>query len=244
MRTSLVIPCYNEQESIRQLCERLEALVQDIGSTDSIEVIFVDDGSTDRTLENLASHATNLPYRIVRHERNRGLGAALRTGIRASDGEEIVTLDSDCTYDPGETPRLLEALRAGASVVTGSPYHPEGHVEGVAVWRLVLSRSLSHLYSLVLPVRLNTYTSMFRAYRRSALPDLDALDDGFLAVTQLLVEPILRGLTVVEVPTTLHVRRYGQSKMSVMRVGLSHLRYIGRVVRMRHHMSTTATERS
>ena len=72
-----------------------------------------------------------MPCRIVRHAENLGIGAALRTGFAESRGAELVTLDSDCTYDPARIPELLAPLRGGAEVVTASPYHPDGAVEGV-----------------------------------------------------------------------------------------------------------------
>lgn len=232
-RLSLVIPCFNEVEGIPQLCARLRPVLADLGHERELELVFVDDGSTDGTAQAIAQHAAGLPYRVVTHARNQGLGAALRTGLAAATGDEIVTLDSDCTYDPADVPALLAALRAGADVVTGSPYHPDGEVVGVAGWRLTLSRTLSRFYWLLVPQHLYTYTSCFRAYRRGSIRDLETLDDGFLAVTQLLVRSILRGERVVEWPATLTTRRFGQSKIRVVQVSLSHLRYLVRVAWMR-----------
>lgn len=231
--TSLVVPCFNEVEGIPQLCRRLRSLVPELEPAGAVEVLFVDDGSTDDTLQAIRTEAEQLPYRIVRHERNRGLGAALKTAFAHAEGEEIVTLDSDCTYDPDQVPALLAALRDGADVVTASPYHPRGRVAGVVLWRLLLSRSLSYVYWLLLPVRLYTYTSCFRAYRTSRVRELDAPDDGFLAVSQLLIDAILRGMRVVEVPATLTPRRFGQSKIRVVSVMMSHLREIGGLLRQR-----------
>jgi len=229
-KTSLVIPCYNEETGIPQLCERLRPLLDSLGGDGAVEIVFVDDGSTDSTAEVIAREATGLPYRVATHEQNRGLGAALHTGFAASHGEEIVVLDSDCTYDPDQVPGMLEKLRAGADVVTASPYHPQGRVEGVAGWRLLLSKGLSRLYWLVLPQRLYTYTACFRAYRREAIPDLYAPDPGFLGVTQLLVSGILAKKRVVEVPAVLTTRRFGQSKIRVVQVSWAHMRYISRIL--------------
>jgi dolichol-phosphate mannosyltransferase len=195
----------------------------------AIEFLFVDDGSTDGTADAIRREARGFPYRIVAHEANRGLGAALRTGFAESRGLEVVTMDSDCTYDPLQVIDLLRMLRQGNDVVTGSPYHPEGKVVNVVGWRLVVSKALSYLYWLVVPVHLYTYTSCFRAYRRDVLKDLDARDDGFLAVTQLLVSAILQGYLVAEVPACLTSRRFGRSKIHTVRVGFAHLRYLWKV---------------
>jgi dolichol-phosphate mannosyltransferase len=226
IRTSLVIPCYNEVEGIPHLCARLETLIPPLLEAGPVEVVFVDDGSSDGTTQIIEREATRLPYKVVRHSTNRGLGAALRTGFAATRGEEIVTLDSDCTYDPLQVPALLAVLREGAQVVAGSPYHPSGVVEDVAHWRVTVSKSLSWAYWVILPRRLHTYTSCFRAYRREVLPILRAPDDGFLGVTQLLVSAILAGARVEEVPARLTSRRFGESKLRIIRLSLAHLRYL------------------
>jgi len=233
VKTSLVIPCFNEADGIPQLCERLRPVAQTLRKDGEVEVVFVDDGSKDGTADVIRVEANGLPYRIVPHDRNRGIGAALKTGFAASVGEEVVTLDSDCTYDPERVVDLLRLLREGNDVVTGSPYHPKGEVVGVPGWRLLLSKGLSRLYWIILPGRLYTYTSCFRAYRRSILPSLTAESDGFLGVTQLLASAILHGARIAELPAQLTSRRYGQSKIKVVKVSLSHLQYLGHLLVIR-----------
>jgi len=228
--TSLIIPCFNEAEGIPQLCSRLRELCAGLSLNGGTEVIFVDDGSVDGTADVIRREGGGLPYRIVTHERNLGLGHALRTGFAESRGREVVTLDSDCTYEPMQAIPLLELLRQGNDVVTGSPYHPDGEVVNVPGWRLLLSKTLSHLYWIIVPVHLYTYTSCFRAYRREALAVLDSRDPGFLAVTELLVSAILKGLRVAELPARLTSRRFGQSKIRTAAVAMSHLRYLARVL--------------
>ena len=230
MKTTLIIPCYNEAAGIPQLAERLKALIPLLSVDGDVEILFVDDGSVDGTAGRIREFLAGLPFRIVTHEINRGLGAALRTGFSSSRGEEIVTMDSDCTYDPIGVLDLLAKLRSGYDVVTGSPYHPEGEVVNVVPWRLMLSKALSRLYWIVLPDPLYTYTSCFRAYRRNILENLESTSNGFLAVTELLVSAILQHARIAEIPGRLHSRRFGASKINVVRVSISHLKYLIRVL--------------
>ena len=233
IRTSLVIPCYNEADGIAHLCRRLGVLVAELEADGPVEVLFIDDGSTDETVREIEAEAAGLPFRIVRHASNRGLGAAIKTAIFDARGEEIVTLDSDCTYDPSQVPELLKPLRDGADVVTGSPYHPQARLEGVVGWRLFMSRGLSTLYSLVTPCRLYTYTSCFRAYRAEMARRLEAPDDGFLAVSQLLIDAMHKDMAIVEVPTTLGRRQFGDSKIRVVSLTIAHLRELVRLAARR-----------
>jgi dolichol-phosphate mannosyltransferase len=225
---------YNEADGIDQLVSQLSSAYAGIASagipTDAVEVIAVNDGSTDATAERLAALARDGRLRVVTHERNRGLGSALWTGFDAARSDVIVTVDADCTYDLSGVGDLVRLLDDRTSIVTASPYHPRGRVDGVPPFRLFLSRSLSRLYNLVLGSGIHTYTSMFRAYRRDALQAVPSHESGFIAVTHLLVFPILAGHRVVEYPTVLGARRYGVSKLRVLRVIREHLGLVGRIV--------------
>ena len=155
---SIVVPCYNEANGLVALRNGLTKVTAELGERTNLQVVLVDDGSVDDTYRELQAHLAKLPgaqVDIVRHDVNRGLTAALQTAAGVTTGEVVVTMDSDCTYDPVEIFGLLELMeRTGADVVTGSPYHPRGGVENVPGWRLALSRGASRMYSLVLPQKL------------------------------------------------------------------------------------------
>jgi dolichol-phosphate mannosyltransferase len=223
---SIVIPCFNEAPNVTVLTDELLPVVAEMRRERSVEVVFVDDGSGDGTPDMLESIAAGDPAaRVIRHARNRGLGAALRTGFQHARGSVIVSTDSDATYPFALIPRLLDLLDPAADVVTASCYHPDGGVSNVPGYRLLFSRSASLIYRALVGRGIHTYTCMFRAYRRPVLEEVPFTSDGFLAVTELLVGAMREGYVVRELPCTLRVRRYGVSKAKLLRTILSHLRF-------------------
>ncbi len=133
---SIVIPCYNEEQTIPLLCEAMLPVIAAFGVSREVEILLVDDGSTDGTYVSLNAAAPALHGRVLRHERNRGIAEAFRTGFRAAKGDVVCTMDADCTFDPRDLLPLVEQLEiTGADVVQGSHYHPKGGIEGVPAWK-------------------------------------------------------------------------------------------------------------
>ncbi|NLE45701.1 MAG: glycosyltransferase family 2 protein [Chloroflexi bacterium] len=242
MDLSIVLPCYNEAENIAKIRRELLPVATELTRDYSLEVVFVDDGSTDGTwlalTEAFGGADVQIPVRFERHRANRGLGAALRTGLSAACGEVVVTTDSDGTYKFSEIPALLSCLVSGVDVVTASPYHPAGSVAGVPAYRLVLSRGSSTIYRLLVDWRVHTYTALFRAYRRAVVESITFEADGFLAGTELLVKSMLAGYHVAEYPAILHSRSFGVSKAKLVRTILAHLRFQVRILLHRLHLTT------
>lgn len=238
---SIVIPCYNESAGIPALRERLAAVLPTLQRRGAVQLILVDDGSSDATGELLAEAFGAWPEtRIVRHERNRGLGQALRTGFLYATGSVIVTCDSDGTYPFAEIPALLDALTPAVDMVTASPYHPAGGVDNVPQYRVAISKGASLCYRLLVDWRIHTYTALFRAFRREVIERVTTRADGFMMVAELLVEARLAGFRVAEYPTTLRVRQYGQSKARVLRITQTHLRYMAALLGRRLHLAGPA----
>ena len=231
-KLSFVVPCYNERDGIPKLLRALDETRQALGPEYDWEFVLVDDGSTDGTAEVLkAATLAGAQMRVVRHPRNRGLGAALRTGFAHASGELVATADSDCTYDPRELVEMLKLLAPGIDVVVASPYHPNGGVQNVPAYRLILSRNLSRLYGWVTGADLYTYTSLFRLYRSQVIRTVQFESDGFLSMAQIVVGALVAGYRVVEYPTQLTVREYGDSKAMIARLVCDHLRFIYRLLR-------------
>ena len=229
MPLAIVVPCFNEAESAGKLRLNLERLSDALPAKYAAEFLLVDDGSSDGTAEALEKEFQNFPTaRILRHERNLGIAAAISTGIRASGAEIVCSIDADCSYDPVQLLEMLPLLTDDVAMVVASPYHPLGKVNHVPPWRLKLSKAASGLYGIVLRQKLHTYTSCFRVYRRSAVVDVPLRHDGFVGIAELVCELDRRGEKVVECPATLDIRTTGQSKMRVLRAGWAHLKLITR----------------
>jgi polysaccharide deacetylase family protein (PEP-CTERM system associated) len=228
---TVVIPCFNEELILPYLANTLKSVRSNLGNRYDLRFVFVNDGSCDGTWSSLEELFGNREEcKIVRHERNQGVAAAILTGIGAAKTEVVCSIDCDCTYDPHQLELLIPMLTEGVDMVTASPYHPEGAVRNVPGWRLFLSKSLSKLYALVLHHRLATYTSCFRVYRRSAVRQLTVQEGGFLGVAELLGRLDLDGGRIVECPAVLEVRLLGRSKMKTVRTIFGHLVMLMRLV--------------
>lgn len=228
---TIIIPCFNESESAPHLIRSLVTLNQTMSASFEIHFLIVDDGSTDGTADRLKRDINFSNVLILRHEVNRGLGAALKTAFANCATQYAVTTDSDGTYGFEQVPTILRKLiESGADVVTASPYHPEGGVENISPHRLVLSKGASLLYRALISRDIHTYTALFRAFRCEVLQKVKLESDGFLAVTEFLVKALLAGYNVVEFPTLLRVRQHGSSKARLVRIILSHLGFQARLI--------------
>jgi polysaccharide deacetylase family protein (PEP-CTERM system associated) len=230
---TIVIPCYNEEASLPYLRRALDEVVSSLAPR-SVSFVFVDDSSTDDSLTLLHElFGGRSDCQIIAHERNRGVAAAIMTGIRAAETELVGTVDCDCTYDPLLFADMLPMLDEDAVMVTGSPYHPDGTVRRVPPWRLFLSRTLSGMYRRLLHNKLYTYTSCFRVYRRSAVHDIVLQSTGFLGIAEMVAEIDRRGGRIREFPAVLDSRILGVSKMRTLRVIRQHLRLLRSLLRER-----------
>ncbi|MBK9926003.1 MAG: glycosyltransferase family 2 protein [Anaerolineales bacterium] len=248
MKLSVVVPCFNEEDNIDKLkTEFFPVMEKLLGSNvdgkpiDSVEVIFVDDGSKDGTYGALKDaygsfKHPSISVKFEKHEVNRGLGAAVRTGFGAVTRDIIVTTDSDGTYHFSTIPALLGHLKGKVSIVTASPYHPKGEVVGVPGYRIFLSKGSSLIYRILLSWKVHTYTALYRAYRREVIDNVSFAANDFLGGTELMVKAMLKGYQVDEFPAALHQRMFGVSKAKLMRTIKSHLGFQFRLILHRLHI--------
>lgn len=231
---SIVVPCFNEELALHYLSNTLKSVEATLEKDYDLRFIFVDDCSTDKTWSSLHELFGMKPNcKFLKHDENRGVAAAILTGMREAETEIVCSIDCDCTYDPHELRNMIPLMTEEVDLVTASPYHPQGAVRNVPSWRLSLSKASSFLYRQVLRQKLHTYTSCFRAYRRSAVLGLRVKENGFLGVAEMLGRLDLSGSKIVEYPATLEVRLFGWSKMKILRTIAGHLRLLSRLAAMR-----------
>jgi polysaccharide deacetylase family protein (PEP-CTERM system associated) len=237
---SLVVPLYNEDETVMYLRRTLDGLRQQSLGRFEWQIVLVDDGSTDQTIPELEEHFADWPgVLILRQEQNRGVAAAILRGLRESGNEIVCSIDCDCSYDPAELLEMIPKLD-GADMVTASPYHPQGSVYRVPGWRLFLSHNLSRLYSTLLGGRIYTYTSCVRVYRKGALAPIEIDNGGFLGVAETLVRLRLAGGRIQEHPARLESRLLGVSKMKTLRTIRAHLGLLLRLALRREDLRPKA----
>ena len=228
-RLAIIVPLKDEEAGVSSLFRELSTVLMALSDIANCEFVIVDDGSTDQTWGLLEKSARNYPrVRLVRHECNRGVAAAIRTGMLATTADWVASIDGDLSYDPMEL-RAMVPLLEEADIVTASPYHAQGSVRNVPDWRLFLSRTLSRAYRVLLRSKIATWTSCFRVYRRQSIVHIPIKNGGFLGTAELLVRVLRRGGRVVEHPCVLEARLLGFSKMRVVSVVLDHMRLLALV---------------
>lgn len=230
-RATIVVPCFNEEDTLAYLAGNLESLAKENAATLEFSYVFVDDGSKDKTWDKLNElFGERSDCTLVKHPKNKGIAAATMTGIRAAKDEIVCGIDCDCSFDPHELPKMIPLLAPGIDMVQASPYHPQGGVVNVPGWRLALSRNLSRIYNRILNHRFASYTACFRVYRRSAVVNLDLSNGGFMGIMEMFVLLDKSGSKIVEYPAVLETRLLGVSKMKTLSVIRSHLGMIAELL--------------
>jgi dolichol-phosphate mannosyltransferase len=242
-RVRVVLPAYNEQDALEKLIERI---VQTLGETPwDFDILVVDDGSSDRTVSVARKLQEFYPVKLVCHEVNKGLGAAITTclthGIEGLDADDIVVaMDADNTHPPQLIAQMVPMIREGYDIIIASRFQPGGRVVGLAKHREWLSVGARVMMQTVFPIRgCRDYTCGYRAYRvgmlRDAVVRLDGRltnEEGFACMADLLLTLNGLGAVIGEVPLLLRYDfKRGASKMKIFQTVQRTLR-----MAMRHRL--------
>lgn len=211
MDLSVVIPVYNEAQSLTELVEKLQAVLSALGL--KYEVIFVDDGSRDSSPKVLRQFAEEYPWiRVILLRRNYGQTSALQTGIHHARGEVVVLMDSDLENDPADIPRLLEKLKEGYDVVSG---WRQNRWKDQWLTRRLPSMTANLLISWLSGVRLHDYGCTLKAYRREIISSVRLYGRMHRFIP---IYAKWEGGRITEIPVSYQPRKYGRSHYGFSRV--------------------------
>ncbi|MCS6951268.1 MAG: glycosyltransferase [Bryobacterales bacterium] len=216
MRTGLIsilVPLYNEEEYIAALLERV--LRAPLPAGFGREVIVVDDGSTDGSSEAAECFARRFPgvVRVIRHERNRGKGAAVRTALEHARGEFSLIQDADLEYDPNEYPKLLAPLVEGrADAVYGSRFLVAGERRVLYFWHALANRILTTFCNMAADLNLTDVETCYKAVRTSLLRSIPLRSNRFGIEPELTIKLAQRDARIYETPISYHGRTYEEGK--------------------------------
>lgn len=206
MLLSVIMPCYNEAATLPDILAKVQAVDLDK------EIIAVDDHSSDNTYELLCAAASQDPSLIVvRHPRNRGKGAAVRSGLARARGEIVVIQDADLEYDPNDYHRLVEPIAAGrVNVVFGSRFL--GSHTGMYFWNAIGNKSLTLLTNFLFNCWISDMETCYKVMRTEIMRDLQLESDDFRIEPEIAAKVLKRGHRILEVPVSYIGRTYEEGK--------------------------------
>jgi glycosyltransferase involved in cell wall biosynthesis len=208
MKISIVIPCYNEKDTIETIVLAVRA-----SPVHEKEIIVVDDGSSDGTIPVLKEKIAVLVDKIIFHECNRGKGAALRSGFQAASGDIVLVQDADLEYDPQEYPFLLDPIQSGkADVVYGSRFMGGRAHRVVYFWHMVGNRFLTLLSNMLTNLNLTDMETCYKAFRREVLATIVIEEDRFGFEPEITAKVAKSGCRVFEVGVSYNGRTYEEGK--------------------------------
>jgi glycosyltransferase involved in cell wall biosynthesis len=206
MNLSFVIPVFNEEESLKQLYLEIIENIQE----HEYEIIFVDDGSTDHSFDEMRKLAgQDKKVKIIRFRKNFGKAAGLQTGFDLASGEVVFTMDGDLQDDPGEIPAFLQKLDEGYDLVTGWKRKRKDPIN--KTWPSKLANSVMNK---AFKLKIHDHNCGFKAYRREVVQELDIYGEMHRYIPALASA---RGFKIAEIPVNHRKRKFGSSKYGAER---------------------------
>jgi glycosyltransferase involved in cell wall biosynthesis len=206
MKITVVIPVYNEVNTINEIIRRVSATKL------PTEVLVVDDGSTDGTREKLVQLAKDKSIRVVLHEKNQGKGAAVRTGIQNATQDVVIIQDADLEYNPKDYPALLKPIKEGiADVVYGSRFLGGGR-RPILYWNMIANRLLTFVTNILYNNILSDMETGYKVFKRSIFKDIKLRSNRFDFEPEFTAKILKRHIRIFEVPITFNPRDYSEGK--------------------------------
>ncbi len=206
MKLSVIIPVYNEMESIQVILKRVQA--QNLAD----EIVVVDDGSKDGTRDVLKELDGKDGVRIILHEKNKGKGAAVRTGMAAAKGDVLLIQDADLEYDPRDYPTLLKPIDEGiADVVYGSRFLGGSH-RVTMFWHMVANKMLTFMTNILYNTILTDMETGYKVFRREVLNGMVLHANSFDFEPEFTAKILKRNFRIFEVAITFNPRDYKEGK--------------------------------
>lgn len=206
MELSVIIPVYNEVNSILEIIHRVQAIQL------AEEILVVDDGSKDGTRELLGALDGVGKVRVLLHEKNLGKGAAVRTGLAAARGEVLIIQDADLEYDPKEIPQLLKPIQEGiADVVYGSRFLG-GARRPILFWNMIANKILTFTTNILYNNILSDMETGYKVFRREVLDGVPLRARRFDFEPEFTAKMLKRHVRIYEVPISFNPRDYSEGK--------------------------------
>jgi len=206
MKLSVIIPVYNEVESIKTIIQRVQATKM------AHEIILVDDGSKDGTRDILKTLDGKKGIHVILHEKNQGKGAAVRTGMAAAKGDVLLIQDADLEYDPRDYPELIKPIKEGlADVVYGSRFLGRAH-RVTMFWHMVANKSLTLMTNILYDTILTDMETGYKVFRKEVIEGMVIRANSFNFEPEFTAKILKRKYRIFEVPITFNPRDYTQGK--------------------------------
>jgi glycosyltransferase involved in cell wall biosynthesis len=222
MKLSVIIPCYNEVNTIRDI---INAVIN--CPYPNKEIIIVDDCSTDGTQKILKENIAPIVDKVMYHQSNRGKGASLRTGIKAATGDIVIIQDADLEYDPTQIPKVIQPILDGkADVVYGSRF-ASGQVHRVLFfWHMVGNKILTTLSNMLTNINLSDMETCYKAFKREVIQSITIEEDRFGFEPEITAKVAKKKCRIYEVGISYYGRTYEEGKKINWKDGVSALRCI------------------
>lgn len=208
MKLSVVIPCYNEAETILDLVNRVNAI-----NISDLEIIVVDDASNDGTTELLTAKVKPLIEKIIYHEKNLGKGAALRSGFKEATGDVIVVQDADLEYDPRNIPVMMKLIEDGkADVVYGSRFMGGSPHRVLYFWHYMGNKFLTLLSNMLTNLNLTDMETCYKMFRRNIIETIEIEENRFGFEPEITSKLARRNNRIYEMGISYFGRTYAEGK--------------------------------